>query len=105
MMAPMMSVMIFEMIVVWLGFAGMVQADGVAVGVAGLAAGITTLWALIAVAGLRRPWGQLCGWLTQIAALAMGFLSPWMWVMGGIFALLWVMAFIMGRRIDKLREG
>lgn len=102
--APMMSVLVFEVIVVWLGFAGMVQADSVDPGIGAAGAALTTVLAIAGIAGLRKRWGHIFGWLTQLAAIALGLLSPWMYVMGGMFALLWAMAFIMGRRIEKLRE-
>ena len=58
---------------------------------------------LLAVGTLRRPWGLTFGWLLQIPVLALGFLVPLMFVMGGIFVVLWYVAIHQGSRIDLLK--
>ena len=50
---------------------------------------------------LRRPWGYTVGHLIQVASVALGFLVPAMFFVGGMFALLWVSAFVLGRRIEE----
>ena len=57
----------------------------------------------LAVGTLRRPWGLTFGWLLQIPVLALGFLVPLMFVMGGIFVVLWYVAIHQGSRIDLLK--
>lgn len=54
---------------------------------------------------LRRPWAYWVGHAAQVATIALGFLSAPMFFVGGLFALLWLSAFLLGRRIeaDKAR--
>ena len=51
------------------------------------------------------PVGYLLGWVTQVFAVAMGLLTPWMYWLGGMFALLWVVSFVLGRRIEATPSG
>lgn len=101
MRSTLLTILVFELIVVWLGYLGMA-----AVGVA------HQRWALIAIivisavlvgamVGLRQGWGYYLGWLAQAAFMATGIFSLWMLAMGAIFALIWVMAFVMGRRLES----
>ena len=39
----------------------------------------------------------------QVAAIALGFVIPLMFVLGGIFALLWGSAYLLGRKIERER--
>jgi len=72
-----------------------------AVGVGGLA----VVLAVMAGASLRRPWGWPLAWLTQVAALALGLLTPWMFGVGGVFVLLFVISFVLGRRLEAGGTG
>jgi len=56
------------------------------------------------LAGLLR-WeaAYLAGWVIQVAAIALGFVVPMMFVLGAIFALLWGTAYFLGRRIERER--
>ncbi len=95
----MLSILGFEAIVFGLAIAGMIQVSELPVGTsfaAGL--GAATL-AVLAAALLRRPPGYLLGWLTQVVAVALGLATPMMFAVGGMFALLWVVCFVLGRRI------
>jgi len=98
--SALMSVLIFEVIVFWLGFAGMVQVDDVPVGTAALWVSIASLLAIVATAGLRKGWGYPVGWLTQVAAILLGLLTPWMYAMGIVFALIWTTSFVLGKRLE-----
>lgn len=49
---------------------------------------------------LRHRWAYVIGHLLQIATLALGFFTPAMFGVGGLFALLWVSAYVLGRRIE-----
>ena len=51
------------------------------------------------------PWAYTVGWVLQVAAVAIGFLVPLMFVLGGIFALLWGMADFLGRKIERERAA
>jgi Protein of unknown function (DUF4233) len=52
---------------------------------------------------LRAEWAYALGWAVQVAAVALGFVIPLMFVLGGIFALLWGSAYFLGRRIERER--
>lgn len=54
---------------------------------------------------LRRPWAYYVGWAVQIAAILLGILIPLMFVLGGIFALLWGLADGLGRKIERERAA
>ena len=60
--------------------------------------------ACLVVAGmLRGEWAYLLGWLLQLAAIGLGLLIPLMFFLGGLFALLWGMAYFLGRKIERDR--
>ncbi|WP_309647944.1 DUF4233 domain-containing protein [Nocardioides sp.] len=77
------------------------------VGVAtALSVGLGLMVACLLVAGvLRAEWGYLLGWAIQAAAIALGFVIPLMFVLGGIFALLWGAADFLGRKIESERAA
>jgi hypothetical protein len=52
---------------------------------------------------LRAPGAYVVGWVVQVAAVALGFVVPMMFVLGGVFALLWGFADVLGRRIERER--
>ena len=54
---------------------------------------------------LRRPWAYAAGWAVQVAAVALGFAVPMMFLLGAIFALLWGTADLLGRRIERERAA
>lgn len=91
----------FEVVVCVLAIPGMIQVSDVPLAPAfgfGLAAAV-----LAGVAGGllgRRPVGWPLGWLAQVAAVALGFLTPWMFGVGGGFALLYAVEFVLGRRLQ-----
>lgn len=101
MRSTLMSVLIFQVVVFWLGFAGMIQISDVSVSGAALWTGVASGLALLASFGLRRGWGYWVGWAAQAAGVALGVLTPWMYLMGMIFALIWIMSFVLGKRLDK----
>jgi Protein of unknown function (DUF4233) len=52
---------------------------------------------------LRGEWAYAVGWVLQGVALGMGFVIPLMFVLGGVFALLWGTAYFLGRKIERER--
>ena len=61
--------------------------------------------ACVVLAGLlRSEWAYAAGWAIQVGAVALGFVIPLMFVLGGIFALLWGMGDFLGRKIERERE-
>ena len=68
--------------------------------------GVGLAVACLLLAGmLRAPWAYALGWVLQVAAVAIGFLVPLMFVLGGIFALLWGLADFLGRKIERERAA
>jgi hypothetical protein len=54
---------------------------------------------IIAIGGLGRGWGYPLGWVVQVLAIALGFVVPAMFALGGIFALLWFFALRIARQV------
>lgn len=102
MVRVLMVTLIFEAIVFALSIAGMVQISRLDTGLSVALGGAAALLALLAAGTMRRPIGFPLGWLTQAVGVCLGFATQWMFVMGGIFALLWVVSFVLGRRLDRL---
>jgi hypothetical protein len=94
----------FELVVVFLGTL-------VIFGLSDLPAWVTlgggALLCLIMVATLgllRFDWAYLIGWAVQVVILATGFLNPAMFVVGALFAGMWVYCMITGTRIDRQQK-
>jgi Protein of unknown function (DUF4233) len=67
-----------------------------------LAAGIgLAVLAVVAVASLRHPYGYWLGHVVQVGAVGLGFVLPVMFFLGAIFAALWVLALVLGRRVAE----
>src|SRR6478672_513999 len=99
------AVLSLEAITLGLTTPVMILISDVSTGTA-LAIGLGLVAACVLVAGmLRRPWAYALGWAIQVAAIALGFVVGIMFVLGGIFALLWGMADLLGRRIDRERAA
>ena len=70
------------------------------------AVGLGLCVACLVVAGmLRSEAAYIAGWVIQVAALALGFVIPLMFVLGAIFALLWGTAYFLGRKIERERAA
>jgi len=71
-----------------------------------LPVGLGLTLACLLVAGLlRKEWGYSLGWTIQGAAIALGFLVTTMFFLGGLFALLWGTADLLGRKIERERAA
>jgi Protein of unknown function (DUF4233) len=55
---------------------------------------------LVTIASLRWPIGVAIGWVIQLALIALGLLSPIMYLIGAGFAAFWIWCFVRGRQID-----
>lgn len=99
-----MATLIMQLIVIWLGYIGMIQVEGIHLGIAALCCAVASLLCLAGAALLRRSWGYLIGWAAQAATIALGVLTPWMYAMGIIFALIWLTCIVLGRRIETHRR-
>lgn len=71
-----------------------------------LAVGLGLATVSLLLAGmLRAEWAYKAGWAVQVAAVALGFVIPMMFVLGGIFAALWGAADWLGRKIERERAA
>lgn len=95
------SVLLFEVIVFGLAIPVMVLVSSVPAGTAAVFAGAAALLALLSAGLMRSPVGYPLGWLTQLAGVALGLLTPTMYVVGAIFLGLWLTGFLLGRRLDQ----
>ena len=59
---------------------------------------------LITIQALRWPAGVALGWVVQAALIALGILTPVMYVVGAGFAVFWIWCFVRGRQIDRTRR-
>lgn len=106
------AVLGFEAIVVFLaGLVASANGSVVSQGTAiGLGAGMATLL-VVSIGVVRRacepprPWGLWWGSALQVAVVAIGIWVPAMFIVGGIFAVLWVVAIRNGARVDAARRA
>ena len=94
------SILLFEAIAFALAVPVMIRVSGVGLGASLGFAGGAALLALVATAMMRRPVGYPLGWLTQVVGLTLGFLTPAMFVVGLLFLALWVLTFVLGKRLE-----
>ena len=94
------SVLFFEVIVYGLSIPVMILVSGVSPVLAGGFGGAAALLAAIAAGLLRRPLGYYLGWVTQPVGVALGLLTVPMFVVGTMFLGLWVLGFVLGKRLD-----
>jgi Protein of unknown function (DUF4233) len=94
------ALLIFEVIVFALAAVGMVAVSGMQLAAASVVGGGSCLVALAAASTMRGRAGFPLGWLTQVVAVGLGLATPMMFLMGGIFVALWVVAFVLGKRLD-----
>lgn len=106
------AVLGFEAIVVFLAGLvasanGSVSSQGTAIG---LGAGLAALL-VVSIAFVRRscdpprPYGLWWGSALQVVVVAIGIWVPTMFIVGGIFAVLWIIAVRNGARIDAARRA
>jgi Protein of unknown function (DUF4233) len=98
------AVLSFEVIAFGLAIPVMIFVSGHAGALAAATGGGAALLALVSAGLLRKPIGYLLGWITQLVGMALGFVTPAMFVVGLVFLGLWVMSFVLGRRLDAARH-
>lgn len=95
------AVLFLEAIALGLSTPVMIAVAGVSAALA-LPVGLGLALVCVLVSGmLRKEWAYHLGWTIQGAAIALGFLVPTMFFIGGIFALLWAAADLLGRKIER----
>lgn len=96
----MMSVVFLEIIAFALAIPVMVKVSGVDGTTAALAGGGVVLLCLISGVLFRTSVGPLLGWFAQLAGIALGVLTPAMFVVGLMFLALYAGIFVLGRRLQ-----
>jgi hypothetical protein len=95
----------FEFLVLALVTPVMISVADVSPGTAiPLCLGLAVL-AIVAAGLLRNQAGYVLGSIIQVAAVGLGFVVPVMFVLGLAFAAFWVMAIVLGRRIDEAKAA
>lgn len=97
------SVLVFEAIVFGLAIPGVIFVEHRDAGSTTLWCGIAIALALLGAIGLRRGWGWIPAWAAQVAGIALGWLTPMMYFIGLLFALLFVTCVVLGRRLEARR--
>ena len=96
------SVLTFEGLIVLLAIPVAVTLGGVEPVVA-ITGGVALAVICLLVAGsLSRPWGYQAGWVVQVLVLASGLVVHAMFLVGGLFVVLWVVGLRVGRRGEEL---
>jgi hypothetical protein len=99
-----MTVLIFEVIVFGLAIPVMISISSVPAAAAAGFGGAAALLAILAAGLLRSGVGYVLGWIAQLAGIALGLLTTTMFVVGAIFAAVWVLSFALGKRLDSRME-
>ncbi|WP_246187017.1 DUF4233 domain-containing protein [Microlunatus speluncae] len=101
MRTPLMITLMFEVIVFGLSIPVMIFISGLPGGLAGGLGGLAAGLALVSAGLMRTPAGYPLAWLTQLAGIALGIATPTMFVVGGLFAGIWLFMFVLGRRLER----
>jgi hypothetical protein len=94
------AILIFEVIVFGLAVPVMILVSEVPLGLAVGLGGGAALLALVSAGLLRRPAGYLIGWCVQLVGVVLGFLTAAMFFVGAMFLALWLVTFLLGKRLD-----
>jgi hypothetical protein len=97
------TVLLLEAVVIALTALPAVNLEHVAPLAAGLAAGLLTVAAVLLAALARRRLAVTLagGSLLQVLVIASGAVLPVMYILGGIFAVLWVTGIWLGHRVES----
>ena len=97
------TVLILESMVIALAIVPAVKLEDVSAPGAALAGGLAAILAigLAAVARRRLPWTLTGGSVLQVLIIAAGSVIPIMYILGGIFTLLWITGIWLGYRAER----
>ena len=65
--------------------------------------GVIAILCILAAGMMKTRRGWILGSALQIALIAYGVVVPMMYFMGGLFACLWIAAFLIGRKGEAIR--
>ncbi|HVB42649.1 MAG TPA: DUF4233 domain-containing protein [Streptosporangiaceae bacterium] len=96
-------VLILEAVVIALTIVPAVKLEHVAPAAASATAGVAVLAAVVLAAMARRRLAVTLagGSLLQVFVIAAGIVLPVMYILGGIFALLWITGIWLGHRVES----
>ena len=94
------SILLFEVVVYALAIPVMILVSHVDALPAALLGSGSAVLALLAAGLLRKPVGYPIGWVAQLVGILLGLLTPAMFVVGAMFTALWVVSFVLGKRLD-----
>nr|WP_276534597.1 DUF4233 domain-containing protein [Cutibacterium modestum] len=94
------SFLAFEVIVFGLAIPGMVLVSRISVATSVILGCVGMILSIVCAIGVPRTWGYLLSWAIQIFGILLGLATPMMYVVGVIFAAIWVAIMVLGRRID-----
>ncbi|MGH8889662.1 MAG: DUF4233 domain-containing protein [Acidothermaceae bacterium] len=98
------SVLAMEVVVFWLAIIVAIVSSHVSATVA-IPVGVALALACIAVAAMiKRRWAFRAGGALQVLAIGCGFAVPTMFVVGAVFALLWIAAIRIGDSAIRMAE-
>lgn len=97
----MMVTLFLQLIAFALAIPVMTQLAGIPTTTAVITAGGAALLCLVAGGAFRTPVGYPLGWLAQLAGLALGFVVGVMFIVAAIFLAVYVLAFVLGKKIDN----
>ncbi len=97
------TVLILEAVVIALAIVPAIKLANVAPGSAALVAGIAAVAAIVLAGMARRrlPVTLVGGSLLQVLVIASGVVLPVMYILGVIFAMLWVTGIWLGHRVES----
>ena len=99
------SVLVFEGLVVF--FATLVALDlsDVDDGTLWWTGGTLAVACVVTAGLLGRPWGYVVGSVLQAVVVAAGLLVPAMFLLGTVFAALWVLSLHLGRKVARFEAA
>lgn len=97
------AVLAFEAVVIVLVVPVAITLGGVDATTAIVVGVVAFVGCIVTAALLRHRWAYVLGSLVQVFLIACGVVIPAMFVLGGLFAALWVAALLVGRRGEELR--
>jgi hypothetical protein len=99
------AVLVFEGLVVF--FATLVALDlsDIDHATLWLVGGTASVACVVLAALLRRRWAFAAGSVLQVLVIGTGVVVPVMFFLGAVFAGLWILAIVLGRRVERLNAA
>jgi hypothetical protein len=94
------AVLTFEALLVLFAIAPAIVVSHTSGAVAGIGGPAIAVLCVLAAGMLRRRSGYLLAFVLQVVLILCGLATPLMWVLGTLFAALFVIAYVLGGRLD-----